>query len=138
MKFIMKMKTMLRKSISALVVAVNTSMLYAATAFASNENETVKETVKETVEKNPFEQIAVPIVKLIENLFAPAMAIVVAAGTLYCIVLGVKFAKAEEPQEHEKAKTHLKNAIIGFVLIFVLVVALRLSVEPLTTWMNEQ
>ena len=134
MKFIMKMKTMLRKSISALVVAVNTSMLYAATAFASNENETVKE----TVEKNPFEQIAVPIVKLIENLFAPAMAIVVAAGTLYCIVLGVKFAKAEEPQEHEKAKTHLKNAIIGFVLIFVLVVALRLSVEPLTTWMNEQ
>lgn len=142
MKFIMKMKTMLRKSISALVVAVNTSMLYAATAFASNENETVnetvKETVKETVEKNPFEQIAVPIVKLIEDLFAPAMAIVVAAGTLYCIVLGVKFAKAEEPQEHEKAKTHLKNAIIGFVLIFVLVVALRLSVEPLTTWMNEQ
>lgn len=138
MKFIMKMKTMLRKSISALVVAVNTSMLYAATAFASNENETVKETVKETVEKNPFEQIAVPIVKLIENLFAPAMAIVVAAGTLYCIVLGVKFAKAEEPQEHEKAKTHLKNAIIGFVLIFVLVVALRLSVEPLTTWMNAQ
>ena len=138
MKFIMKMKTMLRKSISALVVAVNTSMLYAATAFASNENETVKETVKETVEKNPFEQIALPIVKLIENLFAPAMAIVVAAGTLYCIVLGVKFAKAEEPQEHEKAKTHLKNAIIGFVLIFVLVVALRLSVGPLTTWMNNQ
>ena len=140
MKFIMKMKTMLKKSISALVVAVNTSMLYAATAFASsdsNQSETVT-TVKETVEKNPFEQIAVPIVKLIENLFAPAMAIVVAAGTLYCIVLGVKFAKAEEPQEHEKAKTHLKNAIIGFVLIFVLVVALRLSVEPLTAWMNEQ
>jgi heme/copper-type cytochrome/quinol oxidase subunit 4 len=48
----------------------------------------------------------------------------------------VKFAKAEEPQDHEKAKTHLKNAIIGFVLIFILVVALRLSVGPLTTWMN--
>ena len=138
MKVMKKMKAMFTKGISALVVAVNTSMLYAATAFASSETDTAVTTAKETVEKNPFEQIAVPIVKLIENLFAPAMAIVVAAGTLYCIVLGVKFAKAEEPQEHEKAKTHLKNAIIGFVLIFVLVVALRLSVEPLTAWMNEQ
>lgn len=85
---------------------------------------------------NPFLGVVAPIVELINNLFAPIMAIVVAVGTVYCIVLGVKFAKAEEPQDHEKAKTHLKNAIIGFVLIFILVVALRLSVGPLTTWMN--
>ena len=68
----------------------------------------------------------------------PLLLVVGALGSLYCVILGVKYAKAEEPQEHEKAKTHLKNAIIGFVLIFVLVVALRLSVGPLTTWMNNQ
>lgn len=40
-----------------------------------------------------------------------------AIGAVYCILLGVKFAKAEEPQEHEKAKNHMKNAIIGYGLL---------------------
>ena len=52
------------------------------------------------------------------------------------MLLGVKFAKAEEPQEREKAKSHLKNAIIGFVLIFVLILALNLSMEPLIAWVE--
>ena len=64
------------------------------------------------------------------------LALVGAGGTLYCIVLGVKYATAEEPQEREKRKQALKTAIIGFVLIFVLIVALRLSITPLTNWMQ--
>ena len=141
MSAMLKVKNIVRKGIMTVSAGISTAMLYATDVFASDETKKVADDVKKVVEDtkpNPFMEIADPIVKLIENLFAPAMAIVVAAGTLYCIVLGVKFAKAEEPQEHEKAKTHLKNAIIGFVLIFVLVVALRLSVEPLTTWMNNQ
>jgi NADH:ubiquinone oxidoreductase subunit 2 (subunit N) len=63
--------------------------------------------------------------------------IVGAGGVLFCIVLGVKYATAEEPQEREKRKQALKTAIIGYVLIFVLIVALKLSIGPLTTWMNE-
>ena len=31
----------------------------------------------------------------------------------------------------------LKNAIIGYVLIFVLVVLLRLTIDPLTQWMQK-
>ena len=93
---------------------------------------------KTPTEKNPFAEVAEPIEQLIDWIFAPAMTIVVALGSLYCIILGVKFAKAEEPQEHEKAKNHLKNAIIGFVLIFVLVALMKLSVEPLTAWMYKQ
>ena len=148
MSAILKVKNMVRKGIMTVSAGVGTAMMYATNVFASDETKKTTEEVKKVGEEvkkvaedtqvNPFLEIAEPIVKLIESLFAPAMAIVVAAGTLYCIVLGVKFAKAEEPQEHEKAKTHLKNAIIGFVLIFVLVVALRLSVGPLTTWMNSQ
>ena len=141
MSAILKVKNMVRKGIMTVSAGVGTAMMYATNVFASDETKKTTEEVKKVAEDtqvNQFLEIAEPIVKLIESLFAPAMAIVVAAGTLYCIVLGVKFAKAEEPQEHEKAKTHLKNAIIGFVLIFVLVVALRLSVGPLTTWMNNQ
>ena len=71
-----------------------------------------------------FDSITTPIVELINSLLTPALAIVGAIGSLYCVVLGVKYAKAEEPQDREKAKGHLKSAIIGFVLIFVLMLAL--------------
>lgn len=81
-----------------------------------------------------FSTISNPIVDLINALVNPALAIVGALGTLFCIVLGVKYAKAEEPQEREKAKSHLKNAIIGFVLIFVLMLALKLLMPIMKTW----
>ncbi len=77
-----------------------------------------------------------PIVELINSFINPLLALVGAGGVLFCIMLGVKFATAEEPQEREKRKQSLKTAIIGYVLIFVLVVALKLSIGPLTKWMN--
>ena len=91
------------------------------TVFAANED---------------FSAISSPIVQLLNSITGPALAIVIAVGTLYCIVLGVKFAKAEEPQEREKAKSHLKNAIIGFVLIFVLMLALNIVPKILANWAN--
>ena len=84
-----------------------------------------------------FQQVANPIITLIQSLLVPLLGIVGAAGSLYCVVLGVKYAKAEEPQEREKAKGALKNAIIGFVLIFVLLVALRILTPELIKWVNQ-
>ena len=81
-----------------------------------------------------FDTITTPIVQLIDSLLSPALAIVGAIGSLYCVVLGVKYAKAEEPQDREKAKGHLKSAIIGFVLIFVLMLALKLAMPILQNW----
>lgn len=77
-----------------------------------------------------------PVIDLINSLTGPVLAIVGAVGALYCILLGVKFAKAEEPQDREKAKSHLKNAIIGFVLIFVLLVALAKLTPVMINWVN--
>ena len=81
-----------------------------------------------------FDTVTNPIVDLINSLLGPVLAIVAAIGTLYCVVLGVKYAKAEEPQDREKAKGHLKSAIIGFVLIFVLMLALKLTMPILQDW----
>ena len=81
-----------------------------------------------------FDSITKPIVELIDSLLTPALAIVGAVGSLYCVVLGVKYAKAEEPQDREKAKGHLKSAVIGFVLIFVLMLALKLGTPILQDW----
>lgn len=79
-------------------------------------------------------EVVQPIADLIQEMLAPLLLIVGAVGTLYCVLLGVKYARAEEPQDREKAKAHLKGAIIGFVLIFVLIVLLRFLLPYLNNW----
>ena len=82
-----------------------------------------------TAGNNPFETVSAPIISLLNMALTPALGIVGALGTIYCILLGAKLAKAEEPQERE-------NAIIGFVLIFVLIVVLKLGMGAMQSWMN--
>ncbi len=86
---------------------------------------------------NAFQKAAAPIVNLINQATGPLIAIVVALGAVYAIFLGVKLAKAEEPQDKMKAKGQLKNAITGFILIFVLIVVLNVASGPLLDWVNE-
>lgn len=83
-----------------------------------------------------FDTVANPIVALLNSVMTPLLAIVGVAGAICCVILGVKFAKAEEPQDREKAKGALKNAIIGFVLIFVLLLALKLLMPQLMGWVD--
>ena len=83
-----------------------------------------------------FSKVSEPIVELINSLMTRLLAIVGAAGAIFCVILGVKFAKAEEPQDREKAKGALKNAIIGFILIFVLLLALKLLMPEMTGWVE--
>lgn len=85
---------------------------------------------------NPFTEVSGGIIGLINMAAGPALGIVGAIGVIYCILLGVKLAKAEEPQDREKAKGALKNAIIGFVLIFVLIFALMKGLPAMVTWLN--
>ena len=84
-----------------------------------------------------FNSVVAPIVELLNNILTPMLLIVGAVGSLYCVILGVKYAKAEEPQDREKAKGSLKNAIIGFVLIFVLILALKLLTPIMVEWVNK-
>ncbi len=90
------------------------------------------------VATNPFEKVSTPIIELLNLALAPALGIVGALGAIYCIILGAKLAKAEEPQDREKAKNSLKNALIGFVLIFVLIVALKIGMGAMEDWMKSQ
>lgn len=78
--------------------------------------------------------VTAPIVSLIKSFAGPVIGIVGAVGIIYCILLGVKLAKAEEPQDREKAKGALKNAIIGFILIFILIVGLTSLLPVMTNW----
>ena len=68
----------------------------------------------------------------------PAIGLVGAIGTIYCIILGVRLAKADEAGSREKAKKDLIGAIIGFVVIFVLIVGLKVLMPILQDWVSTQ
>ena len=84
--------------------------------------------------EGPFGAVTTPIINLINSAVTPAILLVAALGAIYCVMLGAKLAKAEEPQDQQKAKQALKNAIVGFVLIFVLLVALKIGVAQMSAW----
>ena len=68
-----------------------------------------------------------PVMELIQVFIPVILTLVATVGFIWCIVLGVKFAKAADPQEHQQAKKALINAILGFVLIFVLMLVLNIA-----------
>lgn len=83
-----------------------------------------------------FDNAVAPVVSLINNMLSPLLALVGAVGAIYCVILGVKYARAEEPQDREKAKGALKNALIGFLLIFILLVVLKGLMPQMIKWVN--
>ena len=83
---------------------------------------------------NDLNSIVQPILDICQTLVPIMLAVVGAIGSLWCILLGVKYARAEDPQEHEKAKKGLVNAIVGFVLIFILLIMLNIGTTVLTDW----
>ena len=86
---------------------------------------------------NPFAQMLEPVIGLLNQALVPVLGLVLALGTIYCVFLGLKLAKAEEPQEREKAKGAIKNAILGFLLIFVLILALKVGMNAMAGWLND-
>lgn len=85
-----------------------------------------------------FAPVIAPILEVLNAILWPAIALVGAIGTIYCIVLGVKLAKSDEQNSREKAKKDLIGAIIGFVIIFVLIVALKVAMPILQDWVQSQ
>ncbi len=123
------MKNKIMKMLGMAYVSGLTAMSYGGEVLA-------KSKTKSSGSKSDFDVVVNPIIGLLNQFLYPMLFLVSAAGALYCIMLGVKYATAEEPQEREKRKQSLKTAIIGYVLIFVLIVALALSRDPLIKWME--
>lgn len=129
MKKIMR-KNLMRMAIRAMgaMVMISAGMM---TAFADSSSEA------ENNPTVPLIKVSTPIKGLIDQVLLVLLPLVGAVGAIFCISLGVKYSKAEEPQEREKAKHHLKSAIIGFSLVFILVVALKIAEPLLTDWMKK-
>ncbi len=85
------------------------------------------------------EKIVKPIDELFDVMIIPLLVLIGSAGLIYSIVLGVQYSKAENADKREEAKKRLVNAIIGFVVLLVLLVILRIftnNAESISDWIH--
>ena len=85
-----------------------------------------------------FNPVIVPVLEVVNAILWPLIAVIGAIGTIYCIFLGIKVAKADEQNSREKAKKDLVGARIGFLLIFVLIVSLKIAMSILQEWVTNK
>ncbi len=84
--------------------------------------------------------ILVPIIKALDQLLVPVIIVLGVAGTVYGIVLGVQYAKAESSDQREEAKKRLINAVIGIVIILVALILMKLftqNANAIFGWVDE-
>ncbi len=63
----------------------------------------------------------VDLVNAVFNIINPILILVAVAGIIYAIVVGVKFARAEDKGARDEAKQKLITVIIGIVVTAVLI-----------------
>ena len=83
------------------------------------------------ITQGQVQEIVNPITQLINVIVPVLLGLVGSLGLVYCILLGVKYARSSDPQEHEQAKKALTHAIIGFVLIFELLIMCNVALPYL-------
>ena len=85
-----------------------------------------------------FDPAVQPVLEVINAMLWPLIAVIGSIGTIYCVFLGVKYSKADTPQDREQAKKHLIGAIVGFLIIFVLIVTLKIIIPILENWVESR
>ncbi len=95
---------------------------------------------KDTTNEDWFQGIIKPVIDLLDKLLLPILIILGTAGSIYVIVLGVQFSKAETSDKREEAKKRMINAIIGVVVMIILLVLLKLFTKyapNIFNWIND-
>jgi len=77
-----------------------------------------------------------PLYDAISTVGPYAIAICAVLLIFYGIILGVKFARAEDSKERKALQTALINGLIGILAVLVLIVILYAIRRPLVDWMN--
>ena len=81
------------------------------------------------------------LVKIIDQFLPVAIILVGMVGAIYCIVMGVKYAKSESSEEKDAVKKKLINAAIGIVIGLIIMIALTVFLKNATAvkeWIESQ
>lgn len=85
-----------------------------------------------------FTPILAPVMEVLNAVLWPLIGLIGSMGTIYCVMLGARLAKADESGSREQAKKDLIGAIFGFVIIFVLIIGLKIAMPILQDWVQSQ
>lgn len=86
-----------------------------------------------------FNKILGPIVEILDSMLVPILIIIGTVGSIYAIILGVNFSKAESADKREEAKKRMINAIIGLVVTIILLILLKIftaNAQAIADWIN--
>lgn len=86
-----------------------------------------------------YKNVMEPILKLMQSVLVPLLILVGTAGSIYAVILGVNYSKAEDPGKREEAKKRLVNAILGIVIMIALLIILWLFTkyaDSIVTWIK--
>lgn len=86
------------------------------------------DTLENNYKNSWFYDIVGPLVKILDSLLVPVIILLGVAGSIYGIVLGVKYSKAEG-DKREEVKRQLINAVIGIVISLVILIAMKILVD---------
>ena len=78
-----------------------------------------------------------PVVEILDAMLVPILILIGTAGSIYAIILGVNFSKAESSDKREEAKKRMINAISGLVVTILLLILLKLftaNAEAIAQW----
>ena len=76
------------------------------------------------------------LVDAITNFINPILILVATAGIIYAIVVGVKFARAEDKGQRDEAKQKLITVIVGVVVTGILVALFYWLANSIGTTIN--
>lgn len=68
------------------------------------------------------------VTEILKNMVGPILMALGGAGTIYVIILGVNYAKAEDDAKRKDAKKRIWNLVIGIIAMFTLA-ALCMSIK---------
>lgn len=88
---------------------------------------------------NVYNKVFKPVVDILDSMLYPIMILLGTAGSIYAIVLGVNYSKAESADKREEAKKRMINAIIGIVVTLLLLILLKLftaNANTIATWIQ--
>lgn len=97
--------------------------------------------IKGTDDDKEWIEMMKTLVKIIDQFLPVAIILVGMVGAIYCIVMGVKYAKSESSEEKDAVKKKLINAAIGIVIGLIIMIALTVFLKNATAvkeWIESQ
>lgn len=94
---------------------------------------------KETEVDKIFNDVFKPVIDILDSMLLPILILLGTAGSIYAIVLGVNYSKAESADKREEAKKRMINAIIGIVVTLLLLILLKLftaNADTIAKWIQ--